>query len=114
VSTRTVASAPVPAPLTLAAAPAPKPAAAPAAAPTPRTGGSWRVQLGAFGVAANAERMWSQLAGNPALAGTRKTLLPSGKVTRLLATGYASEADASRACVRLKQQGQACLVAGQG
>jgi cell division septation protein DedD len=114
VSTRTVASAPVAAPLTLAAAPAPKPAAAPAAAPTPRTGGSWRVQLGAFGVAANAERMWSQLAGNPALAGTRKTLLPSGKVTRLLATGYASEADASRACVRLKQQGQACLVAGQG
>jgi cell division septation protein DedD len=110
VSTRTVAPAPVPAPVTLAAAPAPKPAAA----PTPRTGGNWRVQLGAFGVAANAERMWSQLAGNPALAGTRKTLLPSGKVTRLLATGYASEADASRACVRLKQQGQACLVAGQG
>lgn len=110
VSTRTVAPASAPAAVTLAAAPAPKPAAAPA----PRTGGNWRVQLGAFGVAANAERMWSQLASNPALAGTKKTLLPSGRVTRLLATGFASEADASRACARLKQQGKACLVAGQG
>ena len=77
-------------------------------------GGSWRVQLGAFGVASNAERLWGQLSGHPALAGTRKTLIPSGKVTRLLATGFASEAEANRACASLKQQGQACLVAGQG
>jgi TPR repeat protein len=97
------------------AAQAPVPAAkAEQAAPAPRTGGNWRVQLGAFGVAANAERMWSQLATNPALAGTRKTLIPSGNVTRLLATGYASEADAGRACARLEQQGQSCMVAGQG
>jgi uncharacterized protein len=97
------------------AAQAPVSAAKPEqAAPAPRTGGNWRVQLGAFGVAANAERMWSQLATNPALAGTRKTLIPSGNVTRLLATGYASEADAGRACARLEQQGQSCLVAGQG
>jgi cell division septation protein DedD len=111
------APAPAPAPVMVAAAPKPAPrpvAAAPAPAPAPRMGGSWRVQLGAFGVAANAERLWGQLAGNPALAGTRKTLIPSGKVTRLLATGFASEAEASRACASLKQQGQACLVAGQG
>ncbi|WP_324076595.1 MAG: SPOR domain-containing protein [Erythrobacter sp.] len=111
------APAPAPAPVMVAAAPKPAPrpvAVAPAPAPAPRMGGSWRVQLGAFGVAANAERLWGQLAGNPALAGTRKTLIPSGKVTRLLATGFASEAEASRACASLKQQGQACLVAGQG
>jgi cell division septation protein DedD len=87
--------------------PAPKPAAA-------SQRGKWRVQLGAFGVAGNADRLWSQLAGNPALAGTSKTLLPSGKVTRLLATGFANEAEASRACATLKRQGQACMVAGQG
>ncbi|MFN4019709.1 MAG: SPOR domain-containing protein [Erythrobacter sp.] len=95
-------------------APTPAPAPVRAAAPAVRTGGSWRVQLGSFGVAANAERMWRQLSGNPALAGTKKTVIPSGRLTRLLATGFASEADAARACARLKAQGQACLVAGQG
>jgi TPR repeat protein len=109
-----------------APAPAAKPpvvvaAAAPAAAtrptPTPAAAtrqGKWRIQLGAFGVAGNADRLWSQISGNPALVGTRKTLLPSGKVTRLLATGFASEAEASKACSSLKRQGQACVVAGQG
>ena len=108
--------APAPARVTVAATPvaAPRaPAPVPAAAPAPRVGGNWRVQLGAFGVAANADRMWNQLSGNPALAGTRKTLVPSGKVTRLLATGFASEADANRACAALKRQGQACIIAGQ-
>jgi len=112
----TPAPAPARAPLMVAAAPAPAPvrAAVPTSAAAPRVGGNWRVQLGAFGVAANAERMWSQLAGNPALAGTRKSLVPSGKLTRLLATGFASEGEATRACATLKRQGQACLVAGQG
>ena len=106
--------APTRAPVVVAAAPAPARTAVPTTAAAPRVGGNWRVQLGAFGVAANADRMWSQLAGNPALAGTRKTLVPSGKLTRLLATGFASESDAARACATLKRQGQACLVAGQG
>jgi cell division septation protein DedD len=107
------ALAPAPAPVTVA--PAPAPVRAPADAPAPAApGGNWRVQLGAFGVAANAERLWRELSGNPALAGTKKTLVPSGRLTRLLATGFASEAEASRACARLKAQGQACLVAGQG
>lgn len=99
-----LAPVPSPAPVTVAAAPA----------PAPRVAGKWRIQLGAFGVAANADRMWNQLAGNPVLSGTRKTLLPSGKLTRLLATGFASEAEATRACAAIKREGQACLVAGQG
>jgi uncharacterized protein len=102
------------------ATPAPVPVAAPAAAAarsvapaTPaRTGGSWRVQLGAFGVAGNADRLWGQLSSNPALAGTRKVLVPGGNVTRLHAVGFATKADAENACARLKTQGQACIVAG--
>lgn len=110
------APAPVPA---ATRAPAFQPARAPvpvqaAALPATTRSGNWRIQLGAFGVPANADRLWNQLAGNPALSGARKTLVPSGKLTRLLATGFASQADAASACARLKQQGQACLVAGQG
>lgn len=111
-SARPVVKPPVaaaPPAVTLAAAPKP----VSATAPVPPQG-RWRVQLGAFGVAGNADRLWNQLSENAALVGTQKTLLPSGKVTRLLATGFASEAEASRACSALKQQGQACLVAGQG
>lgn len=100
VATITLASAPQP---------APKPAAQPA-----RKAGKWRVQLGAFGVAANADRLWGKVASNAALRGTTKTLLPSGGLTRLLATGYSSEAEASRACASLKSEGKACVVAGQG
>ena len=101
-----VAAAPAP----VNAAPAPRPVPVAAVAPA----GKWRVQLGAFGVAENADKLWARLSGNPALAGTAKTLVPSGRLTRLLATGFASEGAAAQACARLKAQGQACLVAGQG
>jgi len=114
VPTRVSAPAPVPVPVPVTFASATGFMPAPAAAPVPRASGRWQVQLGAFGVAANAERMWRQVAGNPALSGTRKTLRPSGKLTRLLASGFANEAEASRACVALKRDGQACMVAGQG
>ncbi len=106
-----------PAPVTVAAAAAaaPKPATtAPASAPASRKAGSWRVQLGAFGVATNADRLWRQIGGQGALAGTRKVLVPSGNITRLMAIGFTSEAEASRACATLKREGKACVVAGQG
>jgi cell division septation protein DedD len=106
-----------PVPLAFAMTPKPAPAATSpaAAAPAPtRKQGRWRVQLGAFGVASNADRLWSQLGKHAALAGTKKTLLPSGNLTRLLATGFASEAEATRACAALKRDGKACVVAGQG
>ena len=74
----------------------------------------WRVQLGAFGVAGNADKLWGQVANNAALRGTTKTLLPSGGLTRLFATGFSSKSEASRACASLKSQGRACVVAGQG
>ena len=115
---------PAPKPVTPAVAVAAAPQAASQAAPKPkqaasapavvRKQGTWRVQLGAFGVAANADRMWGQLAGHSALSGTKKTLVPAGKLTRLLATGFANEGEAARACAALKRDGKACVVAGQG
>ncbi|MFN3989747.1 MAG: SPOR domain-containing protein [Erythrobacter sp.] len=121
-SQNAVLPAAVPRTVTVApAAPAPAPASAPvrvaaqvSAVPATGASGNWRVQLGAFGTAANADKLWNQLAGNPALNGTRKALVPAGNVTRLHAVGFASKAAAEQACVRLKQQGQACLVASGG
>tara|TARA_B100000678_G_scaffold184682_1_gene154352 strand:- start:2260 stop:3492 length:1233 start_codon:yes stop_codon:yes gene_type:complete len=87
---------------------------APVAASTssaPREGaGAWKVQLGAFAVDGNAERLWSRLSGRSELAGASRILKPSGRVTLLLAGGYASKADAQEACSALKRGGQDCLV----
>lgn len=109
----------VPSPAVVTAAPRPPAvvAAAPrptAVRPTAATGaaapaGAWRVQLGAFGVAANAEAMWNRVKGRPELSGRTKLLVPAGRVTRLQASGYASEAAADAACTRLSAAGFACL-----
>jgi TPR repeat protein len=72
--------------------------------------GRWRVQLGSFGVAGNAERMWAQLSSNPALSGARKAIVPGRKYTTLQAVGFASRRDAQAACSSLKRQGKDCLV----
>lgn len=115
--TQPAAKSVTPVPVAFTMTPKPAPASPPpaAAAPAPmRKQGKWRVQLGAFGVASNADRLWTQLGKHAALAGTKKTLLPSGNLTRLLASGFASEAEATRACAALKRDGKACVVAGQG
>ena len=97
----------------VAAAPQPVRPVPVAAAPreTRTRSGNWKVQLGAFGVKSNADRLWSKLAGNSALSGTTKVLAPAGRVTRLQATGFASRAEAQAACDTLNRQGQACMVA---
>lgn len=84
--------------------------AQPKAASQTSVAGNWGLQLGAFSVSANADKLWEKLAGIPALAGTRKSLLPSGRVTRLLAVGFESQSAASKACAALKRQGHDCLV----
>ena len=94
--------------------PAPKPEKRPAPpretpTPTPRANGLWRLQLGAFGVPGNAEALWSRVRGRPELAGHGKLLTPSGKLTKLQAGGFASQADASAACAKLKAGGFTCL-----
>jgi cell division septation protein DedD len=119
-----VAAAPVPPRPVVAAAPAslrppaPKPVAAPVApriavaAPPPApatTSGAWRVQLGAFGVPANADAMWDRLKGRPELAGHAKLLVSAGAVKKLQAGGFGTQAAAQSACARLSAAGFACL-----
>jgi hypothetical protein len=72
--------------------------------------GPWKLQLGAFAVAGNADRLWTQLAGRAALAGKSKQTVSVGRLTRLLAQGWPSEAAARSACDSLKAGGQGCIV----
>ena len=89
-----------------AAKPAPATASAPA---TTAPAGGWRVQLGAFGVAANADALWNRARARPELAGHARLLVPAGKVTKLQAGGFASQGEAQAACTRLAAAGFACL-----
>lgn len=109
--------APAPAPVARAAAPAPaaparsEPAARqPAPERVAASGGPWRVQLGAFAVAGNAERLWQRLSGRAELAGAQRLMVSAGNVTRLQAGGYPSREAADAACRALKRAGQDCLV----
>ena len=74
----------------------------------PAAAGGWKIQLGAFGVAGNAEAQWNRVKGMAGVAGHGHEMLPSGRVTRLMATGY-SEASAHAACARLSASGIACI-----
>ena len=94
----------------VAAAPPPTAPAPAAATRVAASNGPWKVQLGAFGVAGNAERLWSQLSGRSEIAGRQRLLQKSGKLTVLMAGGYASRAEAEAACASLKRSGQGCLV----
>ncbi|GGD99324.1 hypothetical protein GCM10011515_18900 [Tsuneonella deserti] len=73
-------------------------------------GGAWKLQLGAFSVAGNADKLWSQLSGQAALGGKTRLVVRAGGLTRLLAQGWPSEAAARAACASLKAGGQGCLV----
>lgn len=84
---------------------APKPALA--------ASGPWRVQLGAFGVMANADALWARLRLRPELAGHPRINVTAGAVTKLQAGGFASEADARAACTRLVTGGFTCIPARQ-
>lgn len=99
--------APAPAPARVAGADA-KPAPPPA--PANSASGPWRLQLGAFSVAGNADKAWAQVSGKAALAGKEKVKLAQGNLTRLLAAGWASQGEAQAACNQIKASGQACIV----
>lgn len=92
------------------AAPSPPPQQPVRAPAAPPSSGPWRVQLGAFSVPGNADRLWRDLSGLEALAGKSKILVPTGRLTRLQAGGFASRAAAQAACASLKARGHACLV----
>ncbi|MCK8456360.1 MULTISPECIES: SPOR domain-containing protein [Sphingomonas] len=88
-----------PAPRPTMPKPAPAKAVAAKAAPKPvpvKATGNWRVQLGAFRDQGNAETQWSKVRGR--LRGAQPFYTKAGSVTRLQAGGFASKAEATRAC----------------
>lgn len=97
-------------------APSPSPTPTPSSAPTTRAArtiagsGPWKVQLGAFSVQGNANRLWNRLSDRAELSGSTKLLVPAGGLTRLQAGGFANRGAAQNACNALKRGGQACLV----
>lgn len=74
----------------------------------PSTSGAWKLQLGAYSVAAHAEAQWNKVKAMPVIAGHPRQTIASGKLTRLLATGYSEEA-AHAACRRLTGAGLDCI-----
>jgi TPR repeat protein len=89
-----------------AARPAPRPSAPAAAA----AGGRWRVQLGAFGSAANAQKAWAGLRGKVgAFASLQPQYVAAGAVTRLQAGPLANRAAADRVCAAAKSAGAGCF-----
>jgi len=103
---------------TAAALPAPVksvPAKTAPAKPTPvkvaATDGAWRIQLGAFGEEANAQKLWLSLERKISdLAGLQPFLKSTGSVTRLQAGPFATRGSAEVMCSKVKATGQACLV----
>lgn len=94
---------------TAAPAPALAPTVGPAAGPPPS--GSWRVQLGAFGMAGNADALWNRIKGRPELAGHPRLNVKAGAVIKLQAGGFPSEAAARAACGKLTAGGFTCIPA---
>lgn len=91
-------------------APARQASASPAAPAAAAQGGRWRVQLGAFSNAANAQRHWNAVKAKAgSLAPLQPQMVQAGAVTRLQAGPLASRADAAKACAAAKAAGSACF-----
>ena len=73
-------------------------------------GGRWRVQLGAYGDAGNAQRGWASIRSKVgALSSLQPALVRAGAVTRLQAGPLASRAAADKVCAAAKAAGAACF-----
>lgn len=82
----------------------------PRAAQSPAAAGKWRVQLGAFGSAANAQRHWNAVRAKAgSLSALQPAFVPAGGVTRLQAGPLASRAAADKACAAARAAGSACF-----
>jgi len=78
--------------------------------PAPAASGPWRLQMGAFAIRSNADGLWNRIKSRPEVAGRTRLMLPTGRVTRLMVTGYPDQASAQAACGTLKRAGFECLV----
>lgn len=73
----------------------------------PKSGGGWRIQLGAFAQRSSAQTLFERVSAIAAISGKRAFLEPAGTVVRLQVGPYASRGEAASACAALK--GQACF-----
>ena len=89
---------------------APKQVASKPAAPKAIVAGSWRVQLGAFGTAAQANAAWMSLHKRIAvLAPYQGFVVAAGPVTRLRVGPLPDRAAAARVCAAVKASGAVCI-----
>lgn len=105
--------APTPKPV---ATPSPPPAAPRPAPPVtrPAQGGAWRIQLGAFGDAANADKLWGRLSQRVnGLGELTPYKIKAGAVTRLQAGPIATKAAADRLCSAIVAAGNPCIAVKQ-
>ena len=107
--TRTAATTPTPSRERVATA-APTVREAPRPAPPSVRQGPWIVQLGAFSVAANADRLWSRVSGHAALRGTTRVDGRQRELRTLAAGGFPTREEAQDVCVQLKRSGHDCFV----
>lgn len=70
------------------------------AATASKAAGNWRLQLGAFAVPGNAERLWGQVRSR--FPGRQPLYPRSGNLTRLLIGPFPSQAEAEKACGAIK------------
>ncbi|MDO7841226.1 SPOR domain-containing protein [Sphingomonas immobilis] len=90
-----------PVPVEVANDPAPPPVQRPAPRPpVTASGGRWQVQLGAFGDAGNARKLWAQVGGR--FPGAGVTYAQAGKLTKVLVGPYGSRGAAVAACGAVK------------
>lgn len=89
----------------------PKPtSASDGSSPPISSGGSWRVQLGAFSEESRAEAQWESASAKVgALAGRQHYLVKSGRLTRLQAGPLANEGEAEKLCEAVRAAGIVCL-----
>jgi cell division protein FtsN len=108
-------AAPKPAP---AVAPPPRPAPVPAVSqpappppprPTPAATGGWKVQIGAYGSQAAAQKVWGDVSKNAAARGKSPDYIPVGALTRLRVGPFSGKADASQTCQSLQKAGFGCF-----
>lgn len=99
---------PRPRPVQTAERPRPRPATT---VPRPTaTGGSWRVQLGAFSNEANARRQWGQLRRRVSALSSLSVAFPrAGNVVRVRAGAFASRDAANRVCASVRAAGGDCI-----
>ncbi|MEW4466875.1 SPOR domain-containing protein [Parasphingorhabdus sp. JC815] len=77
----------------------------------PTTEGKWRVQLGAFSDKKRAEALWEVLGKKvAALNGLQSYLVKAGSITRLQTGPFATKAQASDICTKVKASGNDCIV----